>query len=867
MTDDRTSSVTSSSSTDSSPALPATDAPPERIPSRSSQPYHRGSFSNITMPQFARESFMPSESGTEADDEHVPKGLPVPRSRHHGKSVLALGGKAEVVSESSTSVLSPDVLEEEGRVRKKQNGGMDRERKRVGDRGRRRRELVRRAVEVGLLGFQAAMVAANPDAEGVIRTYWRELLSVGNLWCVLIALYPLRLVCWAYRQGKLSRTIPIRIPASFDLAPMLYPQIIPVLISLLVAHNLQGVVLPSLVLSISALPRPLIPTARPWETFSNMQWLLSCLPFSLHKLGFGSPHDGEQEIAPEILALLYPLHQTLCLILLYLTTTSLLVSEVHLLSIGLIHLLLFARSPQAVILRAILWGGGLGLLVSCSHVIRWGITLARIPKWRFRKAPSDEPALAELFRELLSLLRPRTSSKTSRLNLESDYSTDEDEILLSHPAHTCPVPDRPPSNHATTPSGRRKRAPSASLRAFFSLTYEQSVTRRWLYAGYVYACTLVIAFLVVRPHIQTYALGGREPLGWAVGYFLGDWPQFRFWAVKGNWERWISLPPLRDDIEKGLLCEGTGWVNRLRMTFLGPAHTRLAISAYYLILITFALSLLLLHLARKSVCGSDVDTRRKVFHFLTVFMFLPTLYIDPTFVALAMAVVLGIFLLLDLLRASQLPPLSKPIAHFVEPFVDGRDLRGPVVVSHIFLLVGCAVPVWLSLASLPRSASNNEEDPWKGWELSSREVALVAGVVCVGLGDAAASLVGRRWGKTKWLWGGGKSVEGSVAFAVAVLIGLLAGAAWLRVGGWPTAVPGIADLGSGGGSGMESLRSVLDVKRLWGWLGPGPEGTGVLGKATACATVASLTEAVLTGGNDNVVVPVVLWECVKALAV
>ena len=66
---------------------------------------------------------------------------------------------------------------------------------------------------------------------------------------------------------------------------------------------------------------------------------------------------------------------------------------------------------------------------------------------------------------------------------------------------------------------------------------------------------------------------------------------------------------------------------------------------------------------------------------------------------------------------------------------------------------------------------------------------------------------------------------------------------------------------------MESLRSVLDVKRLWGWLGPGPGGTGVLGKATACATVASLTEAVLTGGNDNVVVPVVLWECVKALAV
>ena len=51
-----------------------------------------------------------------------------------------------------------------------------------------------------------------------------------------------------------------------------------------------------------------------------------------------------------------------------------------------------------------------------------------------------------------------------------------------------------------------------------------------------------------------------------------------------------------------------------------------------------------------------------------------------------------------------------------------------------------------------------------------REVAMVAGVVCVGMGDAAASLIGRRYGKHKWIWVGGKSIEGSVAFAVAVTL-------------------------------------------------------------------------------------------------
>ena len=37
------------------------------------------------------------------------------------------------------------------------------------------------------------------------------------------------------------------------------------------------------------------------------------------------------------------------------------------------------------------------------------------------------------------------------------------------------------------------------------------------------------------------------------------------------------------------------------------------------------------------------------------------------------------------------------------------------------------------------------------------------------------------------------------------------------------------------------------------------------GKTAFAAAIASFTEAVLTGGNDNVVVPVVLWLCVKGL--
>lgn len=615
--------------------------------------------------------------------------------------------------------------------------------------------------------------------------------------------------------------------------------------------------------------------------------------------------------------MLYPLHQTLCLILHHFTTTSLLVSELQLLSAGLVSLLLLASSPQAVILKAVLWGGGLGITVFCGQVIQWGITLARVPKWRFKRVtPSarSESGLQAL-RQLFPFQRHRSGSRTSFGSAASgtDYSGDEyldiqasapppntaragtisdDELMptafaslrstqsnTAEPSqqspsrrHTIPtarVP--PPQPKSTTLSGRRKRAPSATVRALFSLTQTQATIRKWLYASWVYLCILLVTLVGIRLYVQHHALSENEPVGWALSYLFGDIPQFRFQVVKANLERWICLPPLSSASSSSSSITTTpptckehctsGWMQHTRLTSFGPANTRLLLSSYWLLTIATGLAVVL---RLSPVC--EVDTRRKVFHFMMVAMFLPTVYVDPCYVALALALMLAIFLVLDLLRASQLPPLSRPLARFLTPYVDGRDLRGPVVISHIFLLVGCAVPLWLSMASLPRVAEHEGVIGLRGWEVPTREVAMVSGVVCVGLGDAAASLVGRRWGRRKWLWGGGKSIEGSAAFAGAVFVGLMAAAVWLRVGGWAvtSSSPSVV-VGGGGdmasGSGMDSLMRVLDWGRLWPWLRVEAPRTAV------CASLASLTEAVLTGGNDNVVVPVVLWGCVKSLGV
>jgi dolichol kinase len=83
-------------------------------------------------------------------------------------------------------------------------------------------------------------------------------------------------------------------------------------------------------------------------------------------------------------------------------------------------------------------------------------------------------------------------------------------------------------------------------------------------------------------------------------------------------------------------------------------------------------------------------------------------------------------------------------------------------------------------------------------------------------------------------------LEGSLAFAAAVTIGLVFGKVWLAMG-WSRAM---------------QQRSASDWIR---------DTILTFGKAGVCAAGASLNEAVLTGGNDNVIVPVILWVLVRGV--
>ena len=98
---------------------------------------------------------------------------------------------------------------------------------------------------------------------------------------------------------------------------------------------------------------------------------------------------------------------------------------------------------------------------------------------------------------------------------------------------------------------------------------------------------------------------------------------------------------------------------------------------------------------------------------------------------------------LQLIRVCKLGPMSNAIEKCFKTFRDEKD-RGFLTLTHIYLLIGCALPLWL-YPSESRSA-----------------LSVFSGLISVGIGDTAASIVGYLIGRHKWN-NSNKSYEGTIA--------------------------------------------------------------------------------------------------------
>lgn len=137
--------------------------------------------------------------------------------------------------------------------------------------------------------------------------------------------------------------------------------------------------------------------------------------------------------------------------------------------------------------------------------------------------------------------------------------------------------------------------------------------------------------------------------------------------------------------------------------------------------------------------NNAINTRvRKIFHILIVFVFIPGLMYQCTFLFVASGIALALLILLETIRIIRLKPICGVLEKAVQLFTDEKD-AGTVALTPIYLLVGCSIPLWLHPCPCDLTDA-------AGLEL----LPLLSGVISVGLGDTAASVIGSSVGRFYW---------------------------------------------------------------------------------------------------------------------
>nr|XP_027085333.1 dolichol kinase EVAN-like [Coffea arabica] len=142
---------------------------------------------------------------------------------------------------------------------------------------------------------------------------------------------------------------------------------------------------------------------------------------------------------------------------------------------------------------------------------------------------------------------------------------------------------------------------------------------------------------------------------------------------------------------------------------------------------------------------------RKYYHLMAVVIFVPALILQPEFLDLAFGAALAVFLILEIIRVWRIWPLGQLVHQFMNAFTDHRDSE-ILVISHFSLLLGCALPIWLSSG------------------FNDRPLAPFAGILSLGIGDTMASMVGHKYGVLRWSKTGKKTIEGTAAGITSVLV-------------------------------------------------------------------------------------------------
>lgn len=170
-----------------------------------------------------------------------------------------------------------------------------------------------------------------------------------------------------------------------------------------------------------------------------------------------------------------------------------------------------------------------------------------------------------------------------------------------------------------------------------------------------------------------------------------------------------------------------------------------------ILIFTLLLMLAVITVAYFSIKNLQSSTSvRKIFHVLIILVFVPGLIYQCSLLYVASVLMLAVFIMLETIRVIELPPFANVLNTAVGTFLDEKD-AGLIALTPIYLLIGCSSPLWIH--PVPCDITDSA-----GFEL----LKLFSGILSVGVGDMAASVLGARFGRHKWP-NSIKSVEGTLA--------------------------------------------------------------------------------------------------------
>lgn len=139
----------------------------------------------------------------------------------------------------------------------------------------------------------------------------------------------------------------------------------------------------------------------------------------------------------------------------------------------------------------------------------------------------------------------------------------------------------------------------------------------------------------------------------------------------------------------------------------------------------------------------NLNTSRKVWHFLILLLISYPFKLDPDFVKISLSGTIVLFLCVEYLRYLKLEPFGNFLDSRLRSFADFRDDKGPLIISYIYLILGIATPLLISNSPV--------------------------GLIGLGVGDSLASIIGSKWGRAGWP-GTGKTMEGTGAFIASTFL-------------------------------------------------------------------------------------------------